>query len=753
MKNTIECVSKNKCSGCGACYNKCPKNAISMEYDREGFLFPVVDKNKCVNCGLCQRVCPVDKELSQSGKQKYYAVWASDELRKQSSSGGMFSLLAGYILDLKGIVCGCRYTSDYKYAYHTFAESAEELEPLRKSKYIQSEIRDVYKEIERILNQERWVLFTGTPCQVVGLYSYLDKDYKKLVTADIICHGTPSLKAYEKFLEEKSQGKQIDYVDFRDKSIASWGTVEFIKFKDGTYYYNDCYKGMWYKTFLSGMSTRRCCGSCKYANSVRQGDFTLGDFWGINEILPEKNNEHGVSLVLVNSHKAHNFFKRIVAHERYKEIDKEIVLGLAQKHNGQLLRPTCNHYARARFFEMLDKEGFSKAAKKALYAQYDVGVVGWWYNLNYGGTLTYFALHQVLRKMGFSVLMVARKSDDKNYQPDKLSIPYRFALKHYYISKNHSTYDMPGLNEHCDVFISGSDQLFNPVLWQWSGPEYFLSFVNNTNKKISYASSFGNQYQNISGLTEKMAYWLKRFDAISVREDYGVDIAKEIFDIDAEKVLDPVFLCDKEEYVNLAEQSHCNEAEPYFVNFILDPDEEKRNIIFYAEQKLRKKYINLINADHIQENERKMNMKNTKADADIEEWLYYFLNSDFIITDSFHGTCFAIIFHKPFISIANTARGENRFISLLSEFGLLNHLVYTLDEIENNSKLFEKIDYTVVDKIMEEKKETSLKWLYQAITENKSTNSSSEFRLMDQKIFELESEIQRLRKMIENKSI
>lgn len=747
MQKTIEDVAKDKCTGCGACYNKCPVHAISMRYDADGFIYPYINHEKCIKCGICADVCSSEKEIvNRKYPQTIYAVYADKETREHSSSGGMFTLLSKHVLGLKGVVCGCKYSEDYLYAYHTIIDSDIELDMLRKSKYIQSEIRESYSMVEKYLMDNRWVLFTGTPCQVAGLYKFLGKDYKRLITADIICHGVPSIKAYHSFLDEISQGRKIERVDFRDKSIVPWGTVEYIKYEDGSYYYNDCNKGLWYRAFLNGISTRECCGTCGYANLDRLGDFTLGDFWGINEICEDVNSKEGVSLVIVNSQKAENLFYRLVSNSFYKKVDFELAISLAKKRNGNLIHPTINFYGRNRFFEMLSKDGFSSSVTKVLKAKYDIGIVGWWYNLNYGGTLTYYALHQVLRKMGFSVLMIAKTSEDPNYKPDEKSIPYRFAKKHYYISKNHSRYDMNVLNEHCEVFISGSDQLFNPILWQWSGPEYFLHFVNNRNKKISFASSFGNEFRHIGDLTEKMTYWLKRFDAISVREDYGKEICRETFNLESEKVLDPVFLCDIEEYNKVANQSKMEIKHDYFVNFFLDPNDEKREIIFYAERKLNKDYINLINADQIEENEKKLNMKNTKANADVEDWIKYYMNSDFVITDSFHGTCFAIIFHKPFISIANTARGEKRFISLLSELGLMDHLVYSIDDIKNNDNLFKKIDYTHVDELLGVKRRNSLDWLYNSIVCPSCKNNNNEFNLLDSKIFELEERLSKIEK-------
>ena len=745
MKTTISKISKNNCTGCGACKNICPVNAIEMHMDREGFLFPVIDEKKCIECGKCFRSCAVNidnRDLHTKEEiPKYYAAKGDNNLVVKSSSGGMFSIIAYEIFKKGGVVCGCRWSDDYLTAFHTIVENDNDLELLRKSKYVQSDTGLVYSAIKKLLDKKSWVLFSGTPCQVAGLYAFLGKDYPTLLTIDIICHGVPSLKAYHSWLKEYSRGRQIEQVNFRDKSIAHWGTVEYIKFKDGSTYYDNCFHGLWYKAFLGGISTRKCCGTCKYANTERVGDFTLGDFWGIGDILPDFDDGYGSSLISVNTEKAENLFEYIKKEIKYKEISRENVISIANTRNGNLLRSTPSHWARQRFFELLDTKSFSEAVKWTVHAKYDIGVVGWWYNLNYGGTLTYYALHQVLKKMGYSVLMINRTSEDPNYKPDTETIPYKFALKHYWISKPYSRKDIYMLNNHCETFISGSDQLFNPLLWTWSGPEYFLDFVNGRNRKIGYASSFGNSYIDDKNLTGIMKYWIRRLDSLSVREDYAVDIAKDIFEVQATKVLDPVFLCDVQEYLDVAKQSEAKEKN-FSVNFFLDPSEEKRQIIRYAQNILKQDYVNLINADHVEENIKKMNMDNVKAYASIEDWLYYYSNAKFIITDSFHGTCFAIIFHKPFISIANTQRGENRFISLLSELNLMDHLVYSFDEIkENQELLFKSIDFTNVDQILSSKRKESLQWLRNAI---EGPRRNDEFKMLDDQIFELQRRVEKL---------
>lgn len=747
---TIRVVPEERCTGCGACYNRCPVGAIKMEYNAEGFMFPVVDENICIDCGACQGACPeVNPKIireSTEGSRRFFAVQAGDKERQESSSGGMFTLVARYILKQGGIVCGCRYADDYRMVYHTFAENEEALLPLKKSKYVQSETQRVYSAIEKYLKEDRWVLFSGTPCQVAGLYGFLDKDYPTLLTADIVCHGVPSVRAYQKWFDEYSAGKEVDYVDFRDRSIAPWGTVEFIKFKDGSHYYNDCYKGFFFKSFLSGVVTRKCCGTCRYAKLDRQGDITIGDFWGIGTKEEAWKDGKGTSLVIVNTRKMREIFLDVMkSNSRYEEKSEEFVAELAKNHNGNLLHPTPSHYARKRFFELIEKKSYSEALKDVLYARYDVGIVGWWYNLNYGGALTYYALHQLLRKMGLSVIMIAQPTENPDYKPDKNSVPYRFALKHYYISLNHSSKTIRGLNDHCKAFISGSDQLFNPVLWQWSGPAYFLDFVRGDRRKISVASSFGNRFYDIPELVDKMRYWLKRFDSLSVREDYGVGIARDGFGVEATKILDPVFLCDKQEYLDLAKQSKVREDEDFFVNFILDPSEEKKQIILEAERRFKLKYINLINADNIEVNFKRMNMENTKANADIEDWMYYYANSKFIITDSLHGTCFAIILHKPFISFANKLRGENRFISILGELGLMERMVYSYDELMEKEWLFEKpIDYDKVEEILKEKVDFSLKWIRESVLG--ARKKKTDFQMLDDKVFELEEKIKLLEK-------
>lgn len=750
-EKTIQVVGEERCTGCGACFNRCPVGAIQMKPGSEGFLSPVVDENNCISCGLCQSVCPEVKINSRSfdieKEKECYAFYAEKSVRHISSSGGAFTVLANKILDLNGYVCGARYSNDYKEVYHTIIHKAEDLSVLRGSKYVQSNTKEVYKEIKSLLEDNQWVLFSGCPCQCAGLHSYLKRSYDKLVTVDIVCHGVPSPLVYKVYLHELCQGRKLKKFDFREKDYWGWGTASSAWFTNGEIYRKDCFKDFYWKAFLEGLSTRKSCGTCHYANPyTRGGDITIGDFWGIKELLPNLDAKDGISMVVINTLTGKSFFKSIInsgIHQvtaanteeqgsswYIEKVDFGKAIELGKKRNGQFVSPRDSHWARKRFFELLPQKGFLSAYDAAVNSKYDVGIIGWWNNLNYGGILTYFALNRVLQSMGLSVLMIRHIRWPSEEKPSMDSIAYRFAQKYYYISKNYPKSNLSVLNKHCKAYISGSDQLFNPYLWDYSGKEYFLNFADISNNMISYASSFGNDYKTNNAHHLDMSYWLHRFDSLSVREEYAVDICERAFGIDAKLVADPVFLCDVENYRTLAKSSGLKKEYPYLLNFILDPSVSKRDAILQLSSVLDLDYINLLNATDIEKNVRTLNLKNTKPGIDVEEWLFYYMNADFVFTDSFHGTCFAIIFQKPFIAIANKSRGEKRFESILTIAGLKDRLIYSLEEIKSRPDLLLPIDYEQVYRRLKPFIHESYDWLYNAIFKRPDP-AKNIFKLLD----------------------
>lgn len=755
MAVTVEEVNKDICTGCGGCLNVCPVNAISMKADEKGFLFPSVNKEICILCGACCKKCPALHTAQKFSKEiEIYAAYAADDIRAQSSSGGIFTALAKYAFSKSGAVAGAAWTDGWK-VKHIVIRSENELDRLRRSKYLQSDTGDTFRQTKKLLDQQVFVLYSGCPCQIAGLYSYLGKEYDNLLTADIVCHGVPSPLALKKYLEELSAGKEIRDVNFRDKSHG-WGTPSSVSFSDGTKYFKGCNDDPYYIGFLNGITTRSSCSTCKYASPERIGDIALGDFWGVSEIDPKYNDNKGTSLVVVNTAKGKKCFNEIKPQLKLCEaVPKERVIEISKRRNGQFIAPRASHKNRERFFHLMNEENFSKAISEATEKKFDIGVVGWWYNDNYGGTLTYYALHQLLRSMGYSVLMIEKAASDPGYVPNYSTIPRRFAKKYYSISQIYHPYKMGVLNGVCSAFISGSDQLFSPYLWEYSGPPYYLDFAAPDKNMISYASSFGNSYAANEKFKMTVSYYLRRFNALSVREDYAVDIMRDNFGLEAKKVLDPVFVCDPIEYDKLIEKSELRLEEKYFANFILDPDEGKKNAILHAKAKLGLSFINLIHAIDFEANSKKLGLENIKPDLDVEDFLNYYKNAEFIITDSYHGTCFAIIFRKPFISIANKQRGIGRFVSMLSELGLQNRMVNDVSEIYSRPELFEKVDYTEAEKRLHILKKDSYDWLKNALSAPKS-KALSNFQIMDHKqninnnkVIRLQEEVFELRKKID----
>ena len=761
QKSSVEMVPHNRCTGCGACMNICPKGAIKMSPDSEGFLFPSVDEESCGNCGKCERICPAVHPIKLNANPGVYSVWAENDIRKKSSSGGMMTLLARYIFEQGGAVCGAAFSEDYMTVHHIWANNEAELERIRGSKYVQSTTEPTYAETRTRLNQGQFVLYTGCPCQIAGLYRYLGKDYANLLTADIVCHGVPSPKVYRSYITELSGKKTLEKVDFREKAYWGWGTATSLFFTDGSTYRNDCFKDPYWRGFLGGLITRESCGTCRYSRINRVGDFTLGDFWGIGTIDPESDDKKGTSLVLVNSSKGRKVFKNLIGNTalvRKQNLDD--VIELAKTRNGNLLHPTKSHTSRSSFFRYAGESPFFDAFEKSISPtpkyKFDIGYVGWWDSKNYGSALTCFALNRTLQNMGYSVLMLEHpgiKPRDKNN-----SYGMQFAQHFYDCSQITTTKDFSRFNSVCENFVVGSDQLWN---W-WCNKDigfeyYFLNFVQKDHRKIAYSTSFGSDWTSYPESTRiKIGYYLSRFDAISVREKSGIQICKRDFNIDSEWVLDPVFLCDLASYDDVTSLSEKSEDQPYLFAYLLDPTEEKINAVrFMAE----KKHLPYRIAEDGQGNvveivQALKNDPNLIGDLRIEDWLYYIRNADYVVTDSFHGFCFSIIFKKPVIGFINPRSCRARFNSIAEITGLEHFIVSSFEQIQSRKLWEENIDYVAVENKLLPKISFSRDWLRNALTAKKLQPSVKELQLWktlehDSKIYSMATEIDELKCQIE----
>ena len=310
----IEIVDKTLCCGCSACIQRCPKQCISFHEDSEGFCYPKVDIALCIDCGLCERVCPV---LNQSPRCKPLQVFAvknrDEEVLLKSSSGGAFTLLAEHVIANGGVVFGARFDANYN-VVHDFTETEEGLSLFRGSKYVQSSIGDSYRRAESFLKAGRCVMFTGTPCQILGLKKYLRKDYENLLAVDFVCHGVPSPKVWQRYLNDISStnvASVVTGVTFRDK-VDGWKKFSFSlsasrDSKAGAqepYVFREpFYKNLYMRAFLADFILRPSCYACPAKGGSSCSDVTLGDFWGIERENPSLFDDRGVSLVMIHNSK------------------------------------------------------------------------------------------------------------------------------------------------------------------------------------------------------------------------------------------------------------------------------------------------------------------------------------------------------------------------------------------------------------------------------------------------------------------
>ena len=314
-------VDYEKCTGCGACVQRCPKRCISWTQREFGFRYPQIDKDACVNCGQCEKVCPIDKALEVSAEQKAYAaVHKDDEVLAKSTSGGAFTAIADAVFAQGGIVYGAAML-DGMQVKHIRTSGKDDFEGLRSSKYLQSDTGTTYQMVEQDLKQGKTVLYSGTPCQIDGLKNFLGKDYENLYTVDIVCHGVGSQAYFDKYMDyARERYGKIKALRFRSKEYAGWSCGGGVVVVDSS----DCLKKIpyrdfdnyYYSYFLSGDIYRKSCYSCKYANTNRVGDFALGDYWGVEALNLPLQTENGCSLLLVNNRHAMQLLDEIESLDR-----------------------------------------------------------------------------------------------------------------------------------------------------------------------------------------------------------------------------------------------------------------------------------------------------------------------------------------------------------------------------------------------------------------------------------------------------
>lgn len=365
-------LDKKDCCGCTACVSACSLQCITMKRDEEGFLYPVIDKEQCISCGLCEKVCPMNHPVYENRTQAVYATYVKDEQqRMKSTSGGIFYAIARWVIEHGGIVYGAAFDVDFKLR-HVGVKSLDELQKLRGSKYLQSDLGSVFCEIKEHLKKYRWVYFVGVGCQVAGLYSFLRKEYKTLITSDLVCHGVPSQLMFDwhlDYLRKKEKGEITSY-SFRD--CEGWGGCETYSFvspirgKEGTRKLYSYYLSPYLYSFMWAYTYRYSCYNCKFARIPRQGDITLADFWGVTNYFPDLDCTKGVSLVLINNQRGAEIWNAIKNDLEYRPSS----IADAAKDNGNLVCGTTMPEIRKSCYALIRQKGYQWVAEHKFRASH-----------------------------------------------------------------------------------------------------------------------------------------------------------------------------------------------------------------------------------------------------------------------------------------------------------------------------------------------------------------------------------------------
>jgi coenzyme F420-reducing hydrogenase beta subunit len=712
---------KSLCYGCRACVGTCPQKALSMAEDAEGFLYPCMDQEKCNNCGKCCNICPSfnNQFKPRRSKVKRRVAVRSNACAQGNTSGGAFAAFAHKFLLQDGFVAGAVYDSEWK-VEHIISNKTDDINRMRGSKYLQSDNNNTYIETKSLLENNKKVLFSGTPCQIAGLYGFLGKDYKNLITVDLICHGVNSPLIWKKYLNELelAEGSKIIQEIFTENVFL--------------------------KGFLINLSLRPCCGYCKYSGRERPSDITIGDFWSQEA---EEDRKKGISQILINSEKGQHFFDSFDENWSKKyEIDLDETKQSAPNINSI----SHNHHPeRERFFDLIQIMPYKKALDYAINKKYEIAIIGM-HNANYGNLLTTYALYKVISDMGKTVLMLDRPQTSTN-KPSKECFnifrknPYPdYVLSDIYPDK----ISMKELNDRIDIFMLPSDQILCPGAVLAYDKYPLLDWVRDDKPKISYSSSFSMTLFNLDDIFKaEMCYFLNKFDFISVREDSGIIFAKENFGLDVEQVLDPVFICPPDIFIEMAEKNKTRiPIEPFLGIYIVQPTDQKGVLIDNIQRSLQiKNSCTIISAAYSVAYGRTLWKRDFLEKAYVEEFLACVHDCEYFITDSFHGLCFSIIFRKLFIVLCigeYQLNMKTRIYDLLKKINLEERIFISLDnDKEIISILQKKINYDEVYTVLNSEIIRSMAWLNNTLNNVFSIKEKLVGDIIDKKIHILKNRI------------
>ena len=355
-------ANKNECKGCSACVSACRRRCLQMKTDAYGFAFPfLMNPNQCVHCRKCEKTCPVLRSVDTMNREpEAYAAYSLDEMiRLDSSSGGVFTEISVSIIKDEGCIWGASYNNNFA-VEHICIETEAELWKLRGAKYAQSKMNDCFRKVKTALERGRKVLFSGTPCQVAGLRSFLQKDYDNLLCIDFVCHGVPSPMVWEKYVQYRANadnnGTLPRYINLRCKD-SGWSRYSYsvdFHYQDATRYICRNSEDIFMRLFINDYILRKSCSACQFKGYNRVSDITLGDFWGIWDIKPEMDDNKGTSLVLIHSLKGKNMLNSI----SNKIMSQQVTLEQASRMNRSLLQSSAHKTSREEMLDTIADNGF-----------------------------------------------------------------------------------------------------------------------------------------------------------------------------------------------------------------------------------------------------------------------------------------------------------------------------------------------------------------------------------------------------------
>lgn len=666
-----------------------------------------------------------------------------NNLIKKSSSGGMFAELAKYILSQGGVVFGCEMVrlEDGFDVRHIYIDDENDLYKLQGSKYVQSRLGNSIKQAKEFLDNGKLVLFSGTPCQIAGLKAFLKQDYENLLTVDLSCEGTPSLNIfndYIKYLEKHVIKNRIIDFKFRSKKYFGWSTSGFVAiYKDKNTIKEKVLPqntSSYFCCFLNGHILQDRCFSCKFTGINRIGDITIADAWGVEKEYPELlkqkfEKNKGVSLILVNSEKGNKFFNIIKNNLIYNNID----IKKLRKYNHPLRHPSIAKSDRELYLSAYKIGGYEKLEdvfKKTLSwklnyyklknktpkfikniiklflrkkESVDCVLMTWFWNSNYGSILTAYALNKTINTLGYSTKCI--------YTDKPIKYAKDFCKKHFRLTNLClDNKDFQKLNKLTNIFILGSDNQINYLCESKNIHRNLFNFTDSSKKRIMISGSIGTW----DGLTktkeeqEYIKYLLDRFDYISTREEHGKDVFENVFCCNADWINDPVFYLEKQDFVDLTKNVKIDYSNK-IMQYVLYPTKKTQEIVDYYKNDLQKEIVKF-------EGNEQVNSFSRHKNKTVENWLSAILNSELVITDSFHCVAFCLIFNKDFVCIKNT-RATVRFLSLFKRLGINIPLIESVDELQNYNFSYDK---KIVNKNLADIRNFAINKIYEQLLKPKN---------------------------------